>query len=66
MWLLIWERWSEKNRIEFEGQVTYREGKVTKITEWIGNAKNIPEWWTNLLQWKQMLAIKHRINVCVS
>ena len=37
----------------------------TKITEWIGEAKNVPEWWTGLLQWKQILAIKHRIIACM-
>ena len=37
----------------------------SKITEWIGEAKNVPEWWTGLLQWKQILAIKHRIIACM-
>ena len=31
MWLLIWKRWSTKNRIGFGGQVTYREGTVWTV-----------------------------------
>ena len=26
----------------------------TKITKWIGETKNVLEWWTGLLQWKRM------------
>ena len=36
-----------------------------KVTEWIGETKNVLEWWSDLFHGKQMLAIKHRIIVCV-
>ena len=32
-----------------------------KITEWTGETENVPEWWSSLLQRKQMLVNKHRI-----
>ena len=29
---LFWKRWYVKNRIKFEGQVTYREGTIKTVT----------------------------------
>ena len=37
----------------------------TNIIEWIGETNNVSKWWTGLLPRKQMLAIKHKIIVCV-
>ena len=37
-----------------------------KITEWTGEAENVLEWWSGLLQGKQMLVNKHSIIACMS
>ena len=37
-----------------------------KITEWTGEAENVLEWWSGLLQGKQMSVNKHSIIACMS